>query len=61
MKLFSCSTQMCMKFVLLIDLKLLTVAHSFLLIIVEHKNFSANNYENANFIFINRENHEKLS
>ena len=30
MKLFSCSNQMSMKFVLLINLKLLTIANSFL-------------------------------
>ena len=48
-KLFSCSTQLSMKFVLLINLKLLTIANSFLLNLSEHENFSANNYENANF------------
>ena len=46
--------------VLLINLKLLTIANSFLLNIAEHKKFSANKYENANyfgiFIFISREN-----
>ena len=47
-KLFSCSTQLSMKFVLLINLKLLTVANSFLLNIAEYENFSANKYENAN-------------
>ena len=41
-KLFSCSTQLSMKFVLLINLKLLTTANSFLLNIAEHENFSAN-------------------
>ena len=48
-KLFSCSTQLSMKFVLLINLKLLTSANSFLLGIpvAEHGNFSANKYENA--------------
>ena len=35
-----------MKFVLLINLKLLTNANSFLLNIAEHENFSANKYEN---------------
>ena len=39
-----------MKFVLLINLKLLTIANSFLLNIAEHENFSANKYENANNI-----------
>ena len=47
-KLFSCSTQLSMNFVLLINLKLLTTANSFLLNIAEHENFSANKYENAN-------------
>ena len=37
-----------MKFVMLINLKLLTIANSFLLNLVEHENFSANKYENAN-------------
>ena len=54
---FFCSTQLSMKFVLLINLKLLTIANSFLLIIAEHENFSANKYENVGiFIFISREN-----
>ena len=46
-KLFSCSTQMSMKFVLLINLKLLTILNSFLLNIAEHENFSANIYKLA--------------
>ena len=37
-----------MNFVLLINLKLLTIANSFLLNITEHVIFSANKYENAN-------------
>ena len=37
-----------MKFVHLINLKLLTILNSFLLKIAEHENFSANKYENAN-------------
>ena len=45
-----------MKFVLLINLKSLTTANSFLLNIVEHENFSANKYENANYLLA-----EKLS
>ena len=50
-----------MKFFLLINLKLLTVAISFLLNLAEHENVSANKYENANYfigilIFISREN-----
>ena len=52
-KLFSCfshsQTQLSMKFVLLINLKLLTIANSFLQNIAEHENFSANKYENANY------------
>ena len=47
-KLFSCSTQLSMNFVLLINLKLLIIANSFLLNTAEHENFSANKYENAN-------------
>ena len=46
-KLFSCSTQVSMKFVLLINLNLLTTANSFLLNRAEHENFSANKYKNA--------------
>ena len=38
-----------MKFVLVMNLKLLTIANSFLLNIAEHENFSANKYENANY------------
>ena len=48
-KLFLCSTQLSIKFVLLINLKLLTIANSFLLNIAKHENFSANKYENANY------------
>ena len=48
-KPFSCSTQLSMKFVLLINLELLTIANSFLLNIAEYENFSANKYENANY------------
>ena len=47
-KLFSCSTQMSMKFALLINIKLLTIANSLLLNIAEHELFSANKYKNAN-------------
>ena len=58
-KLFSCSAQLSMKFVLLINLKLLITANSFLLNIAEHEHFFANKYENANYcgiyIFISRE------
>ena len=38
-----------MKFVQLINLKLLATANSFLLDITEHENFSTNKYENANY------------
>ena len=48
-KLFSCSTQLSMKFVLLINFKLQTIAKSFLLNVAEHENFSANKYENADY------------
>ena len=48
-KLFSCSTQLSMKFVLLMNIKLLTIANSFLRNIDEHEKFSANKYENANY------------
>ena len=37
-----------MKFFLLINLKLLTTANSFLLNVAEHEIFYANKYENAN-------------
>ena len=47
-KLFSCSTHLSMKFGMLINLKLLTIANSFYLYIAEHEIFSANKYENAN-------------
>ena len=43
MKLCSCSTQLRIKVVLLINLKLLTLANFFLLNIDEHENDSANN------------------
>ena len=46
-KTFSCSTQLSTKFVRLINLKLLTLANSFLLNIAEH-DVPANKYENAN-------------
>ena len=39
-----------LKFVLLINLKLLTIANLFLLNIIEHEIFSANKYENANYL-----------
>ena len=46
---FSCSSQLSMKFVLLINIKLLIIANSFLRNIAEHEIFSADKYENANF------------
>ena len=48
-KLFLCSTQLSMKFVLLMNLKLLTIANSFFLNIAEHEIIYANKYENANY------------
>ena len=45
-----------MKFVLLINLRLLTIANSFLLNIAEHEMFSADKYENANYMAQCREN-----
>ena len=41
-----------MKFVLLINLKLLIIANSFLLNIAEHENFSVNKYENASYCYL---------
>ena len=41
-----------MKFVLLINLKILTTANSFLLNIAEYENISANKYENANNVLL---------
>ena len=48
-QLFSCSTQLSMKFFMLISLKLLTIANSFLLNLADRENFYAYKYENANF------------
>ena len=42
-------------FVLLINLKL-TIANYSLLNIVEHENFSSNNYEIANYFYLKRDN-----
>ena len=63
---FSCSTQLSMNFVLLINLKLLTSANSFLHNMAEHENFSANKYENDNFcwhfhIYLQRKFHAQLN
>ena len=41
-----------MKFVLLINLKLLATATSFLQNEAEHEHFSANKYENANQLYV---------
>ena len=65
-KYFSCSTQLSMTFVLLINLKLLTNANFFLLNTTEQQNFSANKYENANYclhfhIYQQRKFHAQLS
>ena len=49
--LFHAATQLSMKYVLLINLKLLTIANYFLLNIAEQENFSANKYENANYFW----------
>ena len=48
-KLFACSTQLSMKFVLLINLKFLIITNSSLLNVAEQEHFSANEYENANY------------
>ena len=48
-KRFSCINQVSMKFVMPINLKLLTIANSFFPNIAAHENFSANEYENANY------------
>ena len=48
--LFSCSTQLSINFVLLINFKLQTIANSFLLNIAEHEHFSANKDENSNYL-----------
>ena len=60
------SAELSMKFVLLINIKLLTIANSFLLNIAEHELFSANKYENANNswdfrIYLQRKFHAQLS
>ena len=60
-KLFSCSTQLSIKFVLLINLKLLTNSNFFLLNMTEHENFSANKYENANYSIVVTVTTEKIS
>ena len=46
---FVLNSALSMKYVLLINLNLLTIANSFLLNIAENENFSANKYENANY------------
>ena len=47
--MFSCSVQLSIKFVLLLNLKLLLIVNAFLLNIAEHENFSADKYKNANY------------
>ena len=44
-KIFSCSAQLIMKFVLLLNLQLLTIANSSLLNVDEYEHFSSNRYE----------------
>ena len=65
-KFLSCSIQLSMKFVLQINLKLLTTVNSFLLNIAEHEKFSANICKNANYcwdfhIYLQRKFHVQLS
>ena len=65
-KLFSWSTQLSMKFVLLINLKSQSIANSFLQITGEHENFSASRYENDNYcwhfhIYLQSKFHVQLS
>ena len=48
-KLFSCSTQLSMKFFVVRNFKLLTMLNYFLLNIAEREIVSANKYENANY------------
>ena len=49
-KLFSCSTQLSLKFALQIKFKLLVFAIIFLFLnIAEHENVSANKYENTDY------------
>ena len=50
-KLVSCSTQLSMKVLLLVNLKFLTIANSFLPNISEHENFSGNKYEKCQLLF----------
>ena len=45
--MFSCSIQLSMKFVLLLNLKLLLIVNAFLLNIAEQENFCADKYKNA--------------
>ena len=49
MILFSCTVQLSMQFILLINLKLLAIAYSFLLDIAESENYSAYKYDNAKY------------
>ena len=49
-KLFSCSTQLSMKFALLMNLSLLIIPNSLLLNIAEHENFSVNKYKKCQLL-----------
>ena len=65
-KRFSYSAQVSMKFVLLLNLKLLTIVNSFLLNIDKHENVFANKYKSANYcwnfhIYLQRKFHAQLS
>ena len=55
-KVFLCSTQLSMKFVLLINLKLLIIANYFLLNIAEHEKFLCYFFFNFISLFISRKN-----
>ena len=46
---FSYSTKLITKFVLLVNVKILSIAISYLLNMAEHEYFSADKYENANY------------
>ena len=48
-------------FLMLINLNLLTTANSFLLNIAEHENFSADKYENANYCFLTKHGHPRIT
>ena len=62
LRLFLCSTQLSMNFVLLIYmyLRLLTIVNYFLLNIAEHEIFSAYKYENADYAQLSWAEHENM-